>query len=174
MKSREARYWEDQPAAELLAEVERGAVATSGGHLLTRTYGTCMWPGIREGDLIFYVPLADEALAPLVGQIAVARSSAGSSVAHRIQRVSGPAGRERVVLKGDLAWSDAPRRRAELLGVAKALYRPGRGFVDLPESLEVGPAGGALLQLLGRFFTWAERRASAPRARQPSATGSLR
>jgi hypothetical protein len=160
MKSRETRYWDEHPASALLSEAELQSAVTASGHHLTRTHGTCMWPGIREGDLIFYAPLGPEPLAPLVGQIAVARAPFGP-VAHRIRRVFGAHGREWVVLAGDLAPEDSPRRRSEILGLARALYRPGQGFADLPERLEVGPAGGAVLQLLGRFFTWAQRRAAA-------------
>lgn len=119
-----------------------------------------MWPGLQEGDLLVYSPLEASDLGELVGQIAVARSPAGP-VAHRIQRVFGAHGREWLVLGGDLSESDAPRRREEILGIAKVLYRPGRGFVDLPEPIDVGPIGRALLQRMGWFFTWAQHRASA-------------
>ncbi len=119
-----------------------------------------MWPGLREGDLIVYTPLEKADLRRLVGQIAVATSPSGP-VVHRIRRVFGARGRERVVLSGDLLASDPPRSRPEILGVAKALYRPGRGFVELPRPLDVGPAGRVVLHRLGRFFTWAKRQVSA-------------
>jgi hypothetical protein len=162
--TQETRYWADHPATALLSEAEVRTAITASGHHLTRTHGTCMWPGIREGDLLFYAPLGPTPLAPLVGQIAVASSPAGP-VAHRIRRVVGAAGCERVVLGGDLSAEDAPRRRGDVLGLARALYRPGQGFVDLPEPSEADPVLAALLQQLARFFTWAQHLASA------SATG---
>jgi hypothetical protein len=70
-----------------------------------------------------------------------------------------------VILSGDLSANDPPRKRDEILGIAKALYRPGQGFVDLPKPLELGPSGRAMLNRLARFFTWAQHLASA------SATG---
>jgi hypothetical protein len=166
MKPTETGYWAEHPASPLLSEAELRSAVTASGHHLTRTYGTCMWPGVREGDLIFYAPLGPEPLAPLVGQIAVAQSSIGP-VAHRIRRVFGAAGREWVILAGDLSPDDPPRRRPELLGLARALYRPGQGFVDLPKPLNVDPLLAAILQRLGQFFTWAQRRVSAQAAGRP-------
>ncbi len=152
----EADFWAEHPAAELLAGVQRGETVTASGLRLTRTYGNCLWPGVREGDVLFYAPLSELPLAHLVGKILIAQAAQGT-VAHRLLRALGAPGRERVVLGGDLTGPDAPRRRDELLGVAKALYRPGQGFVELPAPLEVGPLGGALLAKLARFFSWAER-----------------
>jgi hypothetical protein len=96
---------------------------------------------------------------PNIGQIAVA-TSPGGPVAHRIRQVLGARGHERAILGGDLSANDAPRGREEILGVAKALYRPGQGFIELPGPLTVGPMGRVMLQRLGRFFTWARRFAS--------------
>lgn len=118
-----------------------------------------MWPGLREGDRLIFSPLGRDELRGLAGQIGVARSPQGL-VAHRIRRVFGLPGRERLVLGGDLSPDDPVRDRSEILGVAKALYRPGQGFVDLPGPLDVGPAGGAVLRLGGRLWTWAQRRAA--------------
>ena len=157
--SAEARYWERHPAVELLARTGGDAPLTASGLRLTRTYGCCMWPGVREGDLVFYAPLPDGRLEGLIGQIGIARAERGP-IAHRILRVFGGPGNERLVLGGDLAEADPPRRREDVLGLVKAVYRPGQGFVDLPPRLEIGPFGAAILSEIGRFFTWAARVAS--------------
>ncbi len=156
--SAEARYWAQHPALGLLADAGGGGARTASGLRLTRTHGTCMWPGLREGDLVFYADVPDGPLADLVGRIAIARAH-GEPVAHRILRVLGEPGAERLVLGGDLSEPDRLRPRRDILGIARAVYRPGHGFVDLPERLVVGPLGRAILGRMARFFTWAERRA---------------
>ncbi|MHB8416997.1 MAG: S24/S26 family peptidase [Myxococcales bacterium] len=124
-----------------------------------RMTGTCMWPGLREGDWVFYAPLPDGPVHDLIGRVAVARAPSGP-VAHRIRRVFGGW----LVLCGDLSLRpDSPRRREDVLGVAKAVYRPGHGFVDVPARLPVGPLGSAVLGKLARFFTWAQRSATMSR-----------
>jgi hypothetical protein len=130
----------------------------AGRYQMAPFQGVCMWPGLREGDMLVYSPLEDGDLVGLVGQIAVASSPTGP-VAHRVRSISGSPGKQ-LILAGDLSANDAPRGREEILGVAKALYRPGQGFIELPGPLTVGPMGRVMLQRLGRFFTWARRFAS--------------
>jgi hypothetical protein len=120
-----------------------------------------MWPGLLEGDWILYGPLPGGKLGDLVGQVAVAHSSEGL-VAHRIVRIFGSPGSEWLVLAGDLACSpDRPRPRRDVVGLARAVHRPGQGFIDLPKGQAAGALAGSLLQGAARFFKWAERAADA-------------
>jgi signal peptidase I len=112
--------------------------------------GGCMWPGLRDGDLVLYRPRSP--LEP--GQIVVARSELGL-IAHRVRAVLGA---RRVVLGGDLRGDDPPRDPSEILGVARALYRPGQGFVDLPARLETSPLGAAVLTRAAQLWSWATRK----------------
>lgn len=113
---------------------------------LCRAHGTCMWPAIREGDLLFHAPPSEEPLERQLNSVAIALSPSGELVAHRILRVFGPPGWERIVLAGDLAVEDRPRWRSQIVGLVEAIYRPGRGFVDLPPPLRPGPIGRGLLR----------------------------
>ncbi len=109
-------------------------------------HGTCMWPAVREGDLLLHLPLGNQRLAERLESVAIARGLGGELVAHRIVRVLGPSGAERVVLSGDLGNEDPPRPRSEILGLVEAVYRPGRGFVELGPPLRPGPLGRSLLR----------------------------
>lgn len=121
--------------------------------------GLCMWPWIREGDLLLVEPLPGE-LRALLGRIAIATSVVGP-VAHRIRRIAGPVGRERVILGGDLGADDPPRSRTDLLGVVRAIYRPAVGFLDPAPAHHVGPLAAALLGRLGRWVQAARDRQAA-------------
>ncbi len=161
MRLPEGAFWSSHPAAGLLAEQVAarscGPLVTASGLGLTRTMGACMWPGIREGDLLFFRPLpAGTPLAPLLGTVALARDG-GRIVGHRLLRAFGLPGRERFVLSGDLADPDPPRPRETLLGIVRAVYRPGKGFLDPPDARPSGPLSRALLSRVARLATWAAR-----------------
>jgi hypothetical protein len=119
--------------------------------------GGCMWPALREGDLVLMRPQEDSASEIEPGRVAIATGPAGL-VAHRVQAVQGQAGQLRVTLGGDLSGDDAPRGASEIVGVAQAVYRPGVGFVDLPEPMDLNPLGAAVLARAARLWSWAVRR----------------
>jgi hypothetical protein len=119
--------------------------------------GGCMWPALREGDLVLMRP-TEQLEGPIErGQVAVAQGASGL-VAHRVRAVLGGASRPRIVLGGDLSANDPPRGASEIVGVAQAVYRPGVGFVDLPIPVELNPLGAAVLARAARLWSWAVRR----------------
>ncbi len=153
----EVGYWSGHPASTLLEEQTAArtdeALLSASGFGLTRTRGACMWPGIREGDLLLFRPLPPGApLLPWIGQVAVARDGA-RIVAHRLRRVIGFPGRERFVLAGDLAIPDPPRPRSALVGMVRTIYRPGTGFLDPPPVVDLGPIARAVVVRLARLAT---------------------
>jgi hypothetical protein len=83
-------------------------------------------------------------------------------VAHRVQAVRGRAEQLRIILGGDLSGDDPPRSASEIVGVAQAVYRPGVGFVDLPEAVALNPLGAAVLSRAARLWCWAVRRLAEP------------
>jgi hypothetical protein len=117
--------------------------------------GGCMWPGLREGDQLLFQPQKASSTFE-VGGIVVARSELGL-VAHRVRAVLGRGERTKLVLGGDLGRDDPPRAPEQIVGTAKALYRPGLGFVDLPPRPDVSPLGAAVLSRASQVWSWAVR-----------------
>ncbi len=122
--------------------------------------GVCMWPVLREGDLLLCEPLGE--LAPNLGDVLVAPEGS-RFVAHRLQRIYGPRSAECLVLQGDLAGPDAPRKRGDILGRALLVYRTASG-TGPPRLLDIAPpaVSSADLGLLGsgllrRVASWQTR-----------------
>ncbi|MHB1844356.1 MAG: S24/S26 family peptidase [Deltaproteobacteria bacterium] len=116
-----------------------------------------MWPTIRDGDLVVFSQVDRGAEIP-IGRIAVAVAGGEELVAHRVRRVFGLPGQERVVLAGDLAQDDAPRQRADLRGLVELVYRPGKGFVEPGPKPELGLFWSAVFRRLAMVERWARRR----------------
>jgi hypothetical protein len=132
--------------------------------------GVCMWPAVREDDLLLCEPLGET--VPLAGEVLVAHDGEGW-VAHRLRRTWRRRGEERLVLKADLGPADLPRRRSEILGRVLLVYRSHQGLTDVctPVSgeLEIGPIGAAILRRVARWHTRARQARNALRNR-PQAT----
>jgi len=119
--------------------------------------GGCMWPALREGDWVLMRRSDARGGRIEPGQVAVAHGPSGF-VAHRVRELLEHPNGTRIVLGGDLSADDPPREASEIVGVAEAVYRPGVGFVDLPDPVELNPLGAAVLARAARLWTWAVRR----------------
>jgi len=122
--------------------------------------GVCMWPALREGDLLLCEPLP-EGPPPSPGEVLVAREGT-RFVAHRLRRSHGPAGRERFVLGADLGPADPPRRREEIVGRVLLVHRSPEGLLEVAPPFtgkaEIGPLEAALLRRLARWHTDSSRK----------------
>jgi hypothetical protein len=116
--------------------------------------GVCMWPAVREGDLLLCEPLGSG--VPNPGEVLVAHDGRGF-VAHRLHSARLVRGKERLLLKADLGESDRPRGREEILGRVLLVYRQEEGLTDVTTSLrselEVGPFTAAILRRVARWHT---------------------
>jgi hypothetical protein len=125
--------------------------------------GVCMWPALRERDLLLCEPL--DGITPPLGDVLIAREGS-CFVAHRLKRAYGTPGAEHFVLKADLGGADPPRPRSEILGRALLVYRPdsgrsGQALLDVGAPLaaepELGPLASALLRRVARWHTLANQ-----------------
>jgi hypothetical protein len=116
--------------------------------------GVCMWPAVREGDLLLCEPLGGA--VPNRGEVLVAREDRGF-VAHRFLRLRRYRGKEQLFLGADLGRPDRPRGREEILGRVLLVYRQQEGLTDvatIPAGGEqVGPFAAAVLRHLARWHT---------------------
>ena len=126
--------------------------------MLVQTTGTSMWPALRTGDLLFGHPLGAGRSFFTLGSVLVVQGPHGL-IAHRLVRVAGRTPARRFFLAGDLSGPDLPFAEAEIRGVARARYRKGEGFRDLPPALGLGPLGQRLLTPIARLYNWAHARA---------------
>jgi hypothetical protein len=116
--------------------------------------GVCMWPAVREGDLLLCEPLGGS--VPSKGEVLVAREDRGF-VAHRFLRVRRYRGKEQLFLGADLGRPDRPRGRDEILGRVLLVYRQQEGLTDVAAvpagDEDVGPVAAAILRRLARWHT---------------------
>jgi hypothetical protein len=129
--------------------------------------GVCMWPAIREGDLLLCQPLGSSVLC--AGEVLVAHDGRGW-VAHRLRYTRQLRGTEHLCLKADLGKADWPRRREEILGRVLLIYRERQGLTDLGAplggDLDIGPLGASFLRRLARWHTQATKIRNALRNRE--------
>jgi hypothetical protein len=116
--------------------------------------GVCMWPAVREGDLLLCEPIGGTALSR--GEVLVAHDERGF-VAHRLRRARRWRGEEQLFLKADLGDADPPRRRNEILGRVLLIYRQEDCLTDVTAALggelEIGPIAAAILRRVARLHT---------------------